>query len=506
MANRSSAAHFLLIAIAALLLLALSAAADNHIAKLLKIDNWKDHYVPLAVPVLELSIGDEQLLKLEAKNDDVVATVILQGREGPPTKVEDAGFVDKPLVLRTAEDVYVLTFIRGNWRKFGTFSVKADKRNYDTEAEEIVKLLKKEGGNPCFYEGLQRHLVTTRGMFANSQVDNVFHLMLHNKAIYAYRGTKVFWYKIAAPADTKRSGNRETIMLDGHGSSANEEIRATDVTLERKDGDWTFLSLLLGDAATKKRIAENMFFDDTMERRDRFTKSLGEGIIGDAMLNEVRYFYMRPRDRSNGFVYAIFEKRDSEPPAVEVEGEIRRLSMDMDAGEATFFFVNDNNNKPSYRINCIRAGELWDCSKLENWSKQILTAAFDSTQLKDFLEIEDFKNGLARIADNGSISKFFGYYDTGIVIKVTPAKERFIISADSVGSSNVEQIANVSSAEWKDTPPTNSLMGMFSRLVSNVVPSRSKTLVIHEVGLSGNSFNIYFRNGAYTGHEFLAVP
>eukprot|EP00922_Rhytidocystis_sp_ex-Travisia-forbesii_P049693 GHVS01073952.1.p1 GENE.GHVS01073952.1~~GHVS01073952.1.p1 ORF type:complete len:523 (+),score=31.71 GHVS01073952.1:135-1703(+) len=496
MANRSFAAHFLLIVIAALLLLALSAAADKDISALLKIPKENKLYKPLAVEGLELSIDDEQLLKVEAKNGGVVATVIRSGKEVETVEVEGSEPVilnDNLLVLRTrtAEGLYMLT-LSSSWFSPNSISVKAVRRNSETEAEEIVKLLKKKGDeNFGFFDGLRMHLVRNMGKFSNS---GGVELMLHDNDIYAsYYTKKGLWYKVVTPAYTRLLGKRQTIRLDCLGvfHDVDAPVVQADVTLEEKDGEWTFSAVFVDEAAIRKRIAETMFSDDTWERRELFANSLGSGKVPFSFPYTLQF---REGLMSDGYTYATFwETEDKLIP--EAEGAITRLSMDTDVGkadvatagvgkagvrEATFHLLQ-GINKPSYVIICECVEELWTCPTLKDWSKKILTTAFNRTELKDFFKFPDFWVGFPA-DDAGKISKRFGYKELGVLIEATPSDNGdYKVSAKCVPIPDVFCTSKTMSVDSVSMIPSHngSLFAKLMQKTFKVKPAQWKILSIN---------------------------
>eukprot|EP00922_Rhytidocystis_sp_ex-Travisia-forbesii_P049694 GHVS01073953.1.p1 GENE.GHVS01073953.1~~GHVS01073953.1.p1 ORF type:complete len:217 (+),score=9.80 GHVS01073953.1:739-1389(+) len=120
---------------------------------------------------------------------------------------------------------------------------------------------------------------------------------------------------------------------------------------------------------------------------------------------------------SKEYVYANFWD-STERRQVIAEGELRRLSMDLDRGEAEFHLKQDGG-KASFLLGCSRAEDLWTCPTLVNWSKQIVAAAFYNDALKDAFMFDFFAEGFPA-NDDGSISKVFGEPFHPLLIEAKP--------------------------------------------------------------------------------------
>eukprot|EP00922_Rhytidocystis_sp_ex-Travisia-forbesii_P049696 GHVS01073955.1.p1 GENE.GHVS01073955.1~~GHVS01073955.1.p1 ORF type:complete len:218 (+),score=9.85 GHVS01073955.1:739-1392(+) len=130
---------------------------------------------------------------------------------------------------------------------------------------------------------------------------------------------------------------------------------------------------------------------------------------------------------SKEYVYANFWD-STERRQVIAEGELRRLSMDLDRGEAEFHLKQDGG-KASFLLGCSRAEDLWTCPTLVNWSKQIVAAAFYNDALKDAFMFDFFAEGFPA-NDDGSISKVFGEPFHPLLIEAKPLETGSKISTD----------------------------------------------------------------------------
>eukprot|EP00922_Rhytidocystis_sp_ex-Travisia-forbesii_P049695 GHVS01073954.1.p1 GENE.GHVS01073954.1~~GHVS01073954.1.p1 ORF type:complete len:508 (+),score=31.27 GHVS01073954.1:95-1618(+) len=431
MANRSSSAHFLLIAIAALLLLALSAAADESIATLLKIPETSPFHKKLARDMLELTISPHAVLTLSQKDGSVLAAIRRVGAQIENIKVEDSELVwRKPnlLVLRTSARFYMLKLAKHALGLYSSISVaEVDGSHYGTEAGEIVKLLlPKEHGNPELFKALEKHLANAKGKLSNWEDKESLELFRHKNEVYAaYSTVKKWWYKVVMPAHTTLIDNQYTIRLDSPSFYVGEDpdVQRADVTFEGKEDYWTFSAVFVGPAAIKRRVAETLFFGDTLKMRELFANAIG---TTRALFSTHYSFQIRLGTNSKEYVHVKLWDGERHTH-VTAQGELRRLSLDLVSGVAQFHLKQDGG-KASFLLGCSRAEDLWTCPTLKNWSKQIVEAAFYNDALKAAFKLDDFGEGFPA-NDDGSISKVFGESLNAVLIEAKPSTTGYNISA-----------------------------------------------------------------------------
>eukprot|EP00922_Rhytidocystis_sp_ex-Travisia-forbesii_P002053 GHVS01002896.1.p1 GENE.GHVS01002896.1~~GHVS01002896.1.p1 ORF type:complete len:328 (+),score=23.19 GHVS01002896.1:232-1215(+) len=291
MAQRSSAALFLLVAIVTLLLLALPATATQlgqDLATQLGIP--KDHAVVERFVQcngkIELNDGETLRLKLDRSAAVGVVVECYPAFDREPVLfhaiVASENYGDQKVdvvVIQTTGHRLEITFAAGR------ITVKISAHYWETSfsnnarATEITNLLiPPESAEsvipPPFREAVMRHLLNERCMFPDGTCNNGItdsgriQLYAYGGKLFAWRDEAGGWARVKTPATVIDSGERKTIRIDSIGGTG--WLKYDAVFTQDKGQQLVFTAMITSIACRGKRIAEVLFGPEDVKSIDKF--------------------------------------------------------------------------------------------------------------------------------------------------------------------------------------------------------------------------------------------